>query len=482
MQFTDTQGRMTRRESLKRAALTILPAGLARGYAANEKLNVGIIGLSGMGAIDAATLNKLGQNVAALCDPDSAMLDKRGAVYPKAAKYTDFRKMIEKEKLDGVVVATPDHSHAYISIWAMKHGLHVYCQKPLTRTVHEARVMARVAAETKVVTQMGTQSSAERANMRAVELIQSGAVGEITEIHLATDRPIWPQGYDRPTGEDRVPSTLDWDLWLGTAPARPYKATYPEGHPVYNPAPEKKHQSDYGVAGLDPVPNVGVVYHPFVWRGWTEFGSGALGDIAPHQMNVIFWALDLGAPSAVEVVDTSGMRPEMYPDWSVIRFDFAGRGVHPPLKIFWYDGGKRPPAEIAGTPRQGQRAPAQGGAGVIWIGTKGSLPVGRGPYSGKQTEPYPTPPERDWGREDVHKDWVTAVKAGKPAPCHFGYAGPFTEAYQLGNVALRVGHRIEWDPLAFRVTNCREANQYLTREYRRGWDLREIAGAAYSVP
>jgi predicted dehydrogenase len=482
--------RISRRECVKDIAGTfmILASGSARAYAANEKLNIGVIGVSGMGAIDARTLSKLGENIVALCDVDSAMLDKRVAEeHPNARKYTDFRKMIEREKLDGVVVATPDHSHAYISVWAMKHGLHVYCQKPLCKTVQEARVMARVAAETKVVTQMGTQSSAAADNYRTVELIQSGAVGEITEIHLSTDRPIWPQGYDRPEGADAVPSTLDWDLWLGPAPARPFKAMYPEGHPVYNPAPDKRHQSDYKVAGLDPVPPLGVVYHPFVWRGWTDFGSGALGDIAPHQMNVIFWALDLGAPSAVEVVETSGMTRQQYPDWTVMRFEYAARGVHPPLTIYWYDGGKRPPDEIARSLRQpaapprgsgGTRPLPQGGGGVIWIGTKGSLPVGRGPYYGKQTEPYPAPPERDWGREEVHKDWVVAVKAGKPAPCHFGYAGPFTEAYQLGNVALRVGHRIEWDPMSFRVTNCREANQYLTREYRRGWDLREIAGRA----
>jgi predicted dehydrogenase len=478
---------ITRRASLKTAvaAFTILPGGLARGYAANQKLNIGVIGLAGIGAIDARAFAELGQNITALCDVDSLMLDKRCAEeHPKATKYTDFRKMIEKEKLDGVVVATPDHMHAYISVWAMRHGLHVYCEKPLCQSVLEARVMARVAAQTKVVTQMGTQGSASEANMRTVEMIQSGVVGDITEIHLATDRPIWPQGYDRPSGDDPPPSTLNWDLWLGTAPARPFKAAYPQGHPVYNPAPEKRHQSDYKDAGLDPVPPVGVVYHPFVWRGWTDFGSGALGDIAPHAMNVVFWALDLGAPSAVEVLETSGMNREMYPDWSIIRFDYAARGVHPPLKIFWYDGGKRPPEEIAGPPRSAER-PAkpdrrqlgQTGAGVVWIGTKGSLPVGRGPYRGRQTEPYPTPPVKDWGRESVYKDWVVAVQAGKQAPCHFGYAGPFTEAYQLGNIALRVGHRIEWDPLSFRITNCREANQYLTREYRRGWELREIAGS-----
>ncbi len=471
---------MTRRESLKKAAgaLMILPAGLARGYAANEKLNLGIIGLAGMGAIDARMLNDLGENISALCDVDSTMLDLRAPLYPKAKRYTDFRKMIEKEKLDGVVVAVPDHMHAYVSVWAMKHGLHTYCQKPLCKTVHEARVMAKVAAETKVVTQMGTQSSAEARNLRTVEVIQSGVVGEITEVHVATDRPIWPQGFDRLPGEDPVPSNLDWDMWIGTAAMRPYRSLYPQGHPVYNPPAEKRHQLDFAVAGLSPVPPVGVVYHPFVWRGFTDFGSGALGDIAPHQMNVIFMALDLGAPSAVEVIDTSGMKKDMYPDWTVMRFDYAARGVHPPLKIYWYDGGKRPADEIG---RGADRA-RTGGAGVTWIGTKGSLPEGRGAYYGKQTEQYPVPPERNWGREEVHKDWVAAIKAGKQAPCNFAYAGPFTEAYQLGNVALRVGHRIDWDPLAFRVTNCREANQYLSREYRKGWDLQEIAGrTAYNV-
>ena len=320
LELKDNRGPMTRRESLKRAAgaFMILPAGLARGYAANSKLNIGVIGISGMGAINARKLAALGENITALCDVDSAILDKRiSEEHPKANRYTDFRKMIEKEKLDGVVVATPDHSHAYISVWAMKHGINVYCQKPLCQTVHEARVMAKVAAETKVVTQMGTQSSAEEGNYRTVEMIRSGAVGEITEIHVATDRPIWPQGYERPAGTDPVPSTLNWDLFLGPAAAVPFKATYPAGHTVYNPPAWKSHQSDYMVAGLNPIPPVGVVYHPFVWRGWKEFGSGALGDIAPHQMNVIFWALELGAPSAVEV-----HRHQRYDARPVSRLDY----------------------------------------------------------------------------------------------------------------------------------------------------------------
>ena len=455
---------ITRRDSLK-TALLILPAGLARGYAANQKLDVGVIGLAGMGVKDARAVRDAGANIAAICDIDKRFLDMRADEFPKAKKYTDFRKMIDSGKLDGVVVATPDHLHAYVSLYAMKHGLHVYCEKPLTQTVHEARAMTQAAAESKVVTQMGTQSSGEPRNMRIVELVQSGALGEITEIHLSSDRPIWPQGYDRLPGEDPVPAGLDWDMFLGPAPKRPYKAMYPPGHMVYGP--EKKKQSEFEIAGLEPVPPLGVVYHPFVWRGWTDFGSGALGDIAPHAMNVIFWALDLGAPAAVDVIDTSGMTKDMYPDWSILRFDWPQRGVHPPLSIYWYDGGKTPPKEIGG--------------GLVWIGTKGSLPAGRGPFAGAKTEPYATPEPREWNRKGVHADWVDAVKAGRQAPCHFGYSGPFTEAYQLGNIALRVGHRIEWDPLAFRITNCREANQYLHRDDRRGWELKSIAGSAWNV-
>lgn len=472
-----TDGNITRRHALRTAAaFTIIPAGLVRGYAANSKLDLGIIGITGMGGVDAKTFNGLGENVAALCDVDSNILDKRSSEYPSAAKHTDFRKMIEKEKLDGVIVATPDHNHAYISIYAMKHKLNVYCQKPLCKSVHEARVMARVAAETKVITQMGTQTSAEPRVLRTVELIQSGAIGDVTEIHMTTDRPIWPQGLDRPDGEDPVPSTLDWDLWLGTAPMRPFQAKWPEGHAVYSP--ERKRQ--FAARGA--------MYHPFVWRGWTEFGSGAMGDIAPHGMNVIFLALELGAPSAVEVLDSSGMKKEMFPDWSTIRFDFAARGNKPKMSIYWYDGAQPLPKHLqaqrepggATTGPNGQ--PLRGGqGGMVWIGTKGSYPAGRGPFRGETAEAPPPPPPREWGREEVHKDWAVAVKAGKQAPCHFGYAGPFTEAYQLGNVALRTGHRIEWDPKAFRVTNCKEANQYLRREYRRGWDLKEIAGKAFEV-
>ncbi|MCC7496604.1 MAG: Gfo/Idh/MocA family oxidoreductase [Bryobacterales bacterium] len=467
---------ITRRQALKTAgSFMILPAGLARGYTANEKLNIGIIGIAGIGRVNARTFNSLGENIAAVCDVDTRVLDERAAPYPKARRYTDFRKMIEKEKLDAVVVAVPDHSHAYISIWAMKHGLHVYCQKPLCQSVQEARIMARVAAETKVVTQMGTQTSAEPSTLRSVERIQSGSIGEITDVYMATDRPIWPQGYDRPAGSDPIPSEFNWDLWLGTAPVRPFVNKWPQGHPVYDPANKNQFRSGP------------TVYHPLTWRGWVDFGSGAMGDIAPHIMNVVFMALDLGAPAAVEVLETSGMHKEMYPSRSTIRFDFS-RGEHPPFSIHWYDGNQllpesiMPKSRVEPPPPPGAKPARHGIGNFAWIGTKGSYPAGLGPYIGQSTEEPPAPPQREWDREEVHVDFARAIKNGKQAPCHFGYAGPFTEAYQLGNVALRVGHRIEWDPLAFRITNCREANQYLYRNYRKGWDLKEICGSAWYEP
>ncbi len=461
---------ISRRQALQAAtAFTIIPARLVRGYTANSKLNIGVVGLAGMGGVDAKTFRDLGENVVAICDVDSTVLDRRQKEHPGAQRYTDFRKMIEAEKLDAVSVATPDHNHAYISVYAMKHRLHVYCQKPLCKSIHEARIMARVAAETKLITQMGTQTSAEPSVLRSVEYIQSGAIGDIKEVHVATDRPIWPQGHDRLTTEDPVPATLDWDLWLGTAAVRPYQAKWPQGHAVYSP--ERKKQYAAG----------GAVYHPFVWRGIPEFGSGALGDIAPHSMNAIFMALSPGVPTLIEVLETSGMKKDMFPDWSTLRFEFAARGNKPKLFVYWYDGNQSLPQHLQ--PRRDPAAaggPLRGGqGGMVWIGTKGSYPAKRGPFAEDTSEAPPPPAPRDWGREEVHKDWVLAVKAGKQAPCHFGYAGPFTEAFQLGNVALRTGHRIEWDAKAFRVTNCHEANQYLRREYRRGWDLKEIAGKSW---
>lgn len=439
--------RITRRDCLKLAAaatgtLTILPAGLVRGYQANEKVDIGVVG-AGIGSHNANRLAEIGENIVALCEVDKGRLEGWGRQFGGAHLYTDFRKMLDQEKLDGIVVATPDHTHAVISIRAMRQGVHCYCQKPLTWSVSEARLMAQVAAEKKLSTQMGTESESSVAQLRTKELIESGALGGITEVHLGTNRPIWLQGADRPAGEDAVPDSIDWDLWLGPAPMRPFVAKWPQDHPARKLASFKHDQ----------------VYHPFVWRGWWDFGTGALGDIAPHAMNHIYFALSLTAPTSVEVVETSGMKDEMFPEWSIIRFDFPARGDQPPVKVFWYDGGKTLPPELGG------------GLGPVYIGTKGSIPAGRGPFQGKPEEPYTQPAPGPWDREEVHVDWVRGIRTGKQPGCHFGYSGPFTEAYLLGNIALKTGRRIEWDPQAMRITNVPEANQYLSRECRKGWEL-----------
>jgi len=440
---------VTRRQAVSSAvaaaaSLTILPAGLARGYSANEKISLGVIGAGGRGWANTQALAKAGAEVAALCDVDRNRLESAKRKYTQARTYTDFRELLTKEKgLDAVVVSTPDHTHAPASIMAMQQGLHCYCEKPLTHNVYEARRMAEVAAAKKVITHMGTGAQSDAASIRTVEAIRAGHIGDVIEAHCWTNRPIWPQGAERPPGEDPVPKHLDWNLWLGPAPLRPYKAEWPKDHWVVK---RWKHRQ---------------VYHPFVWRGWWDFGTGALGDIAPHIMNVVFWALELGAPSAVEVVDTSGMKPEMFPVWSIIRFEFPGKAGKPGLKLYWYDGDKLPPADLI----EGTR-----GHPILFVGTKGRLRVGDTPVPREQFKDYQWPEPTLPRRDEIHREWLKCIKESREAGCPFSYAGPMTEAYLLGNIALRVGQRIEWDPAAFRITNCERANQYLRREYRKGWE------------
>ena len=445
--------RITRRDCLKSAAaataLTILPAGLARGYAANEKINIGIIGAGGRGGanLGGVAAQKDAVNIAALCDVDRGHLDGAARGFPEAKKYADFRKLLDIEKnLDAVVVSTADHCHAAASVTAMKRGLHCYCEKPLTYSVHEARVMTEIAREKKLVTHMGTPSRGEEGTIRAAEVIRSGAIGQVKEVHFWTNRPIWPQGYDRPAGEDPVPESLDWNLWIGPAPLRPFKATWPAGHAVYQSQWDQRQ-----------------VYHPFVWRGWWDFGTGALGDIAPHQWSPAYWSLELQAPESAEVVETSGPVTEMFPAATILRFNFPAQGDRPAVPIYWYDGGKRPSPDLVGM----QRVPT---SGMLIVGTKATLGTGNKSASSPEFQSVPKTLRRCGG---MHEEWIAGIKAGDPErpSCPFSYAGPLTEAYLLGNIALKVGQKIEWDPKAFRITNCPEANQYLRREYRQGWEL-----------
>lgn len=444
--------RMTRRNCLKStaaatAAFTILPAGLARSYAANEKVNCGIIGSGGRGGANLNGVAEQGQNIVALCDVDRGRLDGAARKFPEAHKYTDFRKLLAEEKtLDAVVVSTPDHTHAPASMMAMKQGLHCYCEKPLTHSVSEARAMTEIAVEKKLSTHMGTPGRGSEGTVRAAEVIRSGAIGEVKEAHFWTNRPIWPQGFDRPEGEDPVPESLDWDLWIGPAPMRPFKATWPEGHPVY--------QSKW---------NHRQVYHSFVWRGWWDFGTGALGDIAPHMWSPAFWGLELDAPQSVEVVKTSGPVTEMFPAAATIRFNFPERGHRAAVAVYWHDGGNRPSPELAGM----EDVPD---GGHLIVGTKATLGTGNKSAGAEEFASVPKTLPR-WG--GMYAEWIAGIRQSDPdrPSCPFSYAGPMTEAYLLGNIALKLDRKIEWDAQAMRITNCEEANQYVRREYRQGWEL-----------
>lgn len=434
----------------------------------NEKLNIGVVGAAGKGASD--TDHCASENIVALCDVDEAHAAGQIKKYPKARFYRDWRKMLEQEKsLDAVIVSTPDHLHGIVAATAIRMGKHVYCQKPLTQTVYEARLLRRLAREYGVVTQMGNQGSAEDGLRRAVECIQAGLIGQVREVHVWSNRPIWPQGMDRPPGEDPVPPTLDWDLWLGPAPWRPYKRD---------------------------------VYHPFNWRGWQDFGTGALGDMACHTANMPFRALKLGYPTEVEAW-SSGMNKESFPLKSRIRFQFPAREGLAPVTFWWYDGGNplpnnpyrhdgnnKPPREItADVEAMMGTVP---GSGCILVGDKGVLfspddygarffvklkgekemVDGRNHEAVKaipQTiERNPFPGDAD---KRQHLEWIAACKDGKRCYSDFEIAAYLTEIILLGCVALQVGKRLAWDGPNMRAKNAPEAAQYIKRQYRKGWEI-----------
>jgi predicted dehydrogenase len=424
---------------------------LAKSKAANEKLNVAIIGAGGQGGGNLKAIAGLGENIVALCDVDEQRAKEAFEKFTKAEKFNDFRKMLEKRKdIDAVVVSTPDHQHAVAGVMAMKMGRHLYCEKPLTHDVYEARVMRETAKKYNVATQMGNMGTASSGFREGVEIIQSGALGPIEEVHVWSNRPIWPQGVDRPKDTPPVPKTLSWDLWLGTAPDRPY-AVYPP-----NEKGERK-----------------PAYHPFAWRGWWDFGTGALGDMACHTVNLPFMGLKLAYPTSIEA-ETSGTNGDSYPKWSTIHFQFPARGELPAVKLTWYDGGKKPTADILDKYLKGRKID---GSGCLLIGEKGAL-YSRSDYGedhlllpqeefAGHKPPTPTLP-RSPGH---HKEWILACKGGKPAMANFDYAALLTEAILLGNLAMRVGKKVEWDGENMKSTNCPEAEQFVRRQYRGGWSL-----------
>jgi len=420
----------------------------SRVFGANEKLNLACIGVGGKGAGEVKDLHGAGCNIVALCDVDLSRAAGTIKAHPDAKLFRDFRQMFDKEaaSFDAVSVSTPDHVHAPASVWAMELGKHVYCQKPLTWSVHEARLMRELARKNKVATQMGNQAHAGEPIRRGVELLRAGMLGAVREVHAWTNRPIWPQGIAERPAAQPVPESLDWDLWLG-----------PAQHRDYNKA-----------------------YLPFNWRGWWDFGTGALGDMACHIMDMPFWALDLEYPTSIEA-EHGGNTIESPPNWATITFQFPARakrdnGVEQPaVKYVWYDGRKNGKQNAPAAALIEDQQPNKWD--LIVVGDKGKMWFNRGSrnflvkpaellaeFEEKTPKSLPRVANED-------AEFVAACKGGPAAASNFDYAGLFTETILLGNVAIRAGKKIEWDGSKMEVTNDKDANRFLQREYRKGWSL-----------
>jgi predicted dehydrogenase len=424
----------------------------------NEKVNFAIIGCGGKGDSDSNNCGEVG-NIVAICDTNDKELARKGHQFPNAKKFNDYRKMFDEMagQFDAHTASIADHNHAAAAMMGIKHGKGVYCQKPMTHYVAEARALREAANEHKVATQMGNQGTASNGLREGVETIQAGAIGAVKEIHVWTNRPIWPQAptiTDRPMGVDEVPKNLHWDVWIGPAPFREYNH----------------------------------IYQPFNWRGWWDWGTGALGDMGCHTANLPFMACKLQEVYPTSVKAESGIiNFETYPSWASVTYEFPARGDMPPLKAFWYEGKREvgngktvknlPPKELF----HGEK-PSDSGS--LMVGEKGVL------YSpndyGADWKLLPEDEFRDFKKPAatlprsegdidlwMKKEWVAAIKGGPPAMSNFNYSGKLSEFILLGNVAIRAGvqHPLEYDGENLKVTNWPEANQFLRREYRKGYEL-----------
>jgi hypothetical protein len=464
----------------------------------NEKLNVATIGAGGKAASDIRGVAPT-ENMVAFCDVDDNQAKAIYGQFEKQPKYKDFRKMLDKEGsgIDAVIVTIPDFMHATAAIHCMERGKHVYVQKPLVHTIFEARAILEAANKYKVATQMGNQGYSNEGTRQCAEMIWSGEIGGVTEVHAWTDRPIWPQGLTEIPPEAPVPSTLDWDLWLGHATARPFV----QGGESYTRTRRN-------------------FYQPFNWRGFYDFGCGALGDMACHILGAPNMALKLSQrpPTSVECILKEGNSSFMYPKKSIIRYDFPALGTMPPVKLFWHDGLKEPP-KIAGVPEGsllgdirrvrtggqggGNRAPGSGqpvsasamptaiqgevydpslnyemqeNDGSVFIGDKGVITTGT--YGGntrllpvEKMKDYRFPPELLTRSPGHYRDWIRACKGGDPACSNFNVSSPFVEWMLLGVIALRSEGKVEYDPAKMRITNNAEANKYMRPVMRKGWTL-----------
>jgi hypothetical protein len=471
-----------------------VPSLRALGYKSpNEKLNIASIGAGGKASSDIRGCAS--ENIVALCDVDDDRAARMYKLYDKVPKYKDFRRMLDEQanNIDAVIVTVPDFMHATAAMWCMERGKHVYVQKPLTRTIWEARQLQEAANKYKVATQMGNQGYSNEGTRQAAEMIWAGEIGQVTEVHAWTDRPIWPQGLTQIPPPEPVPETLDWDLWLGIAEKRPYTS----GGPDYKS------------------PLQGHFYQPGNWRGFFDFGCGALGDMACHILGAPNLALQLGSPTSVECVSMEGPSDFMFPKKSVIRYDFPARGSMPPVKVFWHDGMEDTPkipgvpeGELLGDlpekPRRWNRRegppPFTGFIGDVFdyykfeaekndpdlekptpdgslfIGDKGMITTGT---YGEDTRLIPVEkmkgyqfPQPLLTRSPGHyRDWIRACKGGDPACSNFNVAVPFVEWMLLGVIALRVQGKLEWDAEKMRITNNPDADKYLKPTFRKGWSF-----------
>jgi predicted dehydrogenase len=441
MSYRTSRRRFLQRVAAAGAALPVFMSSRAKAQDKHPDLRVAFIGTGGMGGGHVEEMSKIGVSCPCYCDVDTNNQGKAKEKYPNATAYQDYRRMFDKEarNIDAVMVGTPDHHHFPATIIAMQLGINVYTQKPLTQTVWEARILQRAAKRYNVVTQMGNQGHAGEDWRRLYEIIHAGGIGDVKAVHTWTDRPIWPQGIDRPEGSDPVPPNLDWDVWLGPGPVRPFKSR---------------------------------AYHPFVWRGWWDYGAGALGDMACHTMDGMFWSLDPGWPTAVEPVVINNKTAETFPNSSIIKWEFPAKGDRLEFVQYWYDGGLKPdrPADL----EEGRELP---GTGNLFVGTKGTLIIAGDYGSGITTIPEPLineigdPPKLLERSPGHYIEWVLACKGEGKTWSNFDYAAPMTETILLGNVAVHVGERIEWDGEKVEITNLPDANRYINKDYRDGWKV-----------
>ncbi|MAV34682.1 MAG: oxidoreductase [Planctomycetaceae bacterium] len=394
-----------------------------------EKLNIACIGTANQARFSIGNIGS--ENIVAVCDIDANYLARAKKDFPNARSYADYRELIESEgdKIDAVTVAIADHNHAPATIRAIRAGKHVYCEKPLTHSVQESRIIAEAAKKHGVATQLGTQIHAGENYRRVVEIIQSGAIGDVVEAHVWVGKG-WGGG-ERPKPGQQPPKTLSWDLWLGPAPERPFAAGR---------------------------------YHPAQWRRWWDFGQGTLGDMACHYMDLPFWALKLRHPTQCSAVGPS-VHPETCPLGLTVNYQFPAREGMPPVKLTWHDGSQIP-KEVAG-----HRVP---GSGVMFVGTEGQMFADYSRYRLYPQDKFKSfqPPKPTIPRSiGHHREWLKACRDGSPTTCNFDYSGALTESVLLGNVAFRAGKSLSWDAKSLRAIDCPEADRYLRKEYRKGWEV-----------